>query len=43
MEGFNEGIGYTGDRKAKTSSLCEPTQRVATAGSHCGNPEDRER
>lgn len=33
MEGFNEGIGYTGDRKAKKSSLSEPTQRVTTAES----------
>lgn len=31
VEGFNEGIGFTSDRKAKkTSSLHEPTQRVAT-------------
>lgn len=44
MEGFNEGIGYTGDIKAnKTSNLHEPVQRVATVGSHCDNQEDKER
>lgn len=37
MEGFNEGIGFTGDRKAKTSCLHEPAQRVATAGNHSDN------
>lgn len=44
MEGFNERISYTGERKAKkTSSLHEPTHRIAIAGSHYDNQEDSER
>lgn len=42
MEGFNEGVGYTAIIKGKkTSSLSEPTQRVATAGSQPLKQEER--